>query len=72
MKTFKENPRKKLVKDGLVMPASKLHETAKRNAQLLRDFELAVEDELRLRNADSKAHKGKLDQLPLIRERFED
>jgi hypothetical protein len=72
MKTFKENQREKLIKDGLVIPASKLHETAKRNAKLLRDFELAVEDELRHRMADPKAQKNKLDKLSLTRERFED
>jgi hypothetical protein len=72
MKTFKELQREKLVKDGVVVPASKLAETAKRNAQLLKDFEAAAEDELRHRISASKAPKDKLDNLPLTRERFED
>ena len=72
MKTFKEEQREKLVKDGVVIPASKLAETAKRNAQLLKDFEVAAEDELRHRITAPKASKDKLEKLPLTRERFED
>ena len=72
MKTFKEIQREKLVKHGLVVPASKLAETAKRNAQLLKDFEAAAEDELRHRKTAIKAPKDKLKNLPLTRERFEE
>jgi hypothetical protein len=72
MKTLKEAQREKLIKDRLVVPASKLAETAKRNAQLLKDFEIASEEEMRHRKSALKAPKDKLDKLPLTRERFED
>jgi hypothetical protein len=60
MKTLKEAQRDKLVKDCLVVPASKLAETAKRNAQLLKDFEIAAEEEMRHRKSALKAPKDKL------------
>ena len=46
--TFKQSQQENLIK-ATVMPASKLAETAKRNAELLREFEAAAEDELRHR-----------------------
>ena len=69
--TFKQFQQENLIKTR-VMPASKLAETAKRSAELLREFEAAAEDELRHRRAASLAPKDKLKNLPLTRERFED
>ena len=54
------------------MPAYKLAETAKRNAELLRDFEASIEDEERHRKTATTAPKDKLGNLPLTRERFKD
>jgi hypothetical protein len=54
------------------MPASKLAETAKRNAKLLRDFEASCIDEERHRKTATTASEDKLKNLPLTRERFEE
>jgi len=49
-----------------------LAETAKRNAELLRDFEASIEDEERHRKTATTAPENKLKNLPSTRERFED
>jgi hypothetical protein len=54
------------------MPASKLVETAKRNAKLLLDFESSCIDEERHRKTATTAPEDKLKNLPLTRERFEE
>jgi hypothetical protein len=54
------------------MPASKLAETAKRNAKLLLDFDASCIDEERHRKTATPAPEDKLKNLPLIRERFEE
>ena len=54
------------------MPASKLAETAKRNAKLLLDFEASCIDEERHRKTATTAPKDKLKNLPLTREPFEE
>ena len=69
--TFKQSQQENLIK-AKVMPASKLAETAKRNAKLLLDFEASCIDEERHRRAASPAPKDKLINLPTTRERFED
>jgi hypothetical protein len=55
-----------------VMPASKLAETAKSNAELLRDFEASCIDEERHRKTATTAPDDKLKNQPLTRERFEE
>ncbi len=69
--TFKQYQQEQLLK-AKVMPASKLAETAKRNAKLLLDFEASCIDEERHRKTAATAPKDKLKNLPLTRERFED
>jgi len=69
--TFKQSQQENLIK-AKVMPTSKLAETAKRNAALLRDFEASCIDEERHRKTASIAPEDKLKNLPLTRERFED
>jgi hypothetical protein len=69
--TFKQSQQENLIK-AKVMPASKLAETAKRNAELLRDFEAASEDEKRHRKTATTPPTDKLKNLPLTRERFEE
>jgi hypothetical protein len=69
--TFKQFQQEQLIK-AKVLPASKLAETAKRNAEQLREFEAAAEDEKRHRNSAKTAPKDKLDNQPLTRERFEE
>jgi hypothetical protein len=69
--TFKQYKQELLVK-AKVMPASKLAETAKRNAELLRDFEASCVDEERHRMTATPAPEDKLKNLPLTRERFEE
>ena len=69
--TFKQYQQELLVK-AKVMPASKLAETAKRNAELLRDFESSCIDEERHRKTATTAPEDKLKNLPLTRERFEE
>ena len=69
--TFKQYQQEQLIK-AMVMPASKLAETAKRNAELLREFEAAAEDEQRHKRTARPAPSHKLDNPPLTRESFED
>jgi hypothetical protein len=69
--TFKQFQQENLIK-AKVMPASKLAETAKRNAEQLKAFEAAAEDEKRHRKTAISAPEDKLKNLPLTRERFED
>jgi hypothetical protein len=70
-KTIKQSQQENLIK-AKVMPASKLAETAKRNAELLRDFEASCVDEERDRKTAVTAPDDKLKNLPLVRERFEE
>ena len=69
--TFKQFQQENLIK-AKVMPASKLAETAKRNAKLLLDLEASCIDEERHRRTAITAPEDKLKNLPLIRERFEE
>ena len=69
--TFKQFQQENLIK-AKVMPASKLAETAKRNAKLLLDFEESCIDEERHRRTATTAPEDKLKNLPLTREPFEE
>jgi hypothetical protein len=69
--TFKQYQQEQLVK-AKVMPASKLAETAKRNAKLLLDFEASCIDEERHRRTATTAPEEKLKNLRITRERFEE
>ena len=69
--TFKQHQQELLIKTK-VMPASKLAETAKRNAEQLRAFEAAAEDERRHKRTATPAPSDKLNNLPLTREPFEE
>ena len=68
--TFKQYQQELLIK-AKVMPASKLAETAKRNAKLLLDFDASCIDKERHRRTATPAPEDKLRNLPLTRERFE-
>ena len=70
--TFKQFQLERLIKDGTVIPASKLAEAKEQELQGLRDFEAASVDEERHRRTASPAPVGKLRTLPLTRERLEE
>jgi len=70
--TFKQFQLERLIKDGTVIPASKLAEAKDLELQRTRDFEAASIDEKRHRRTASSAPEEKLKNLPLTRERFED
>ena len=70
--TFKQFQLERLIKDGTVIPASKLAESKELELQRIRDFHTASEDEERHRKTATPASKDKLNNLPLVRERFEE
>ena len=70
--TFKQFQLERLIKDGTVMPASKLAEAKKQELQRVRDFQAASVDEERQRRTASVAPKDKLKNLPLTRVRFDE
>jgi hypothetical protein len=70
--TFKQFQLERLIKDGTVIPASKLAETKELELQRSRGFEASVEDEERHRRTATIALEGKLKTLPLTRERLKD
>ena len=70
--TFKQFQLERLIKDGTVIPASKLAEAKEQELQRLRDFEAASVDEERHRKTATIAPSNKLDHLPLTRERLEE
>lgn len=70
--TFKQLKLERLIKEGKVMPASKLAEAKELELQRIRDFERAAEDEQRHRRTASPAHKDNSSTLPLTRERIEE
>jgi hypothetical protein len=70
--TFKQFQLERLIKDGTVIPASKLAEAKELELQRLRDFEAAAVDEERHSRTSAPAPDCKLTNLPLTRERFED
>ena len=70
--TFKQFQLERLIKDGTVIPASKLAESNELKLQRIRDFEAASVDEERHRRTATIAPKNKLANLPLTREPFEE
>jgi len=70
--TFKQFQLERLIKEGKVMPASKLAESKELELQRVRDFETASVDEERHRRTATPAPEDKLKKLPLTRERFEE
>ncbi len=72
IQTFKQFQLEGLIKDGKVIPASKLAEAKDLGLQRSRDFEASIEDEERHRKTAIAAPGNKLNNLPLTRERFED
>ena len=70
--TFKQFQLERLIKDGTVIPASKLAESKEQELQRVRDFESASADEERHRRTATTAPEDKLKNLPLTRERFEE
>jgi hypothetical protein len=70
--TFKQFQLERLIKDGTVIPASKLAEAKELELQRVRDFEASIEDEERHRRTATTAPDDKLKNLPLTRERFKD
>lgn len=70
--TFKQFQLERLIKDGTVIPASKLAEAKEQGLQRSRDFETAAVDEGRHRRTATPPPKNKLENQPLIRERFEE
>jgi hypothetical protein len=70
--TFKQFQLERLIKDGTVIPASKLAESKELELQRSRDFEASIEDEERHRRTAITAPEDKLKSLPMTRERFEE
>ena len=70
--TFKQFQLERLIKDGTVIPASKLAEAKERELKRFRDFAAASVDEERHRKTAAIAPSNKLDNLPLTRERIEE
>lgn len=70
--TFKQFQLERLIKDGTVIPASKLAEAKDLELQRSRDFEASIDDEERHRRTAVTAPDDKLKNMPLTRERFED
>ena len=69
--TFKQFQLERLIRDGTVIPASKLAEAKDLELKRAREFEASIEDEERHRRK-MVAPEEKLNNLPLTRERFKD
>jgi hypothetical protein len=70
--TFKQFQLERLIKNGTVIPASKLAEAKELELQRSREFQAAAVDEERHSRTASPASEDKLMNLPLTRERFEE
>ena len=70
--TFEQFQLERLIKDGTVIPASKLAKAKDLELQRSRDFEASIDDEERHRRTATLASSDKLENLPLTRERFEE
>jgi hypothetical protein len=70
--TFKQFQLERLIKDGTVIPASKLADAKELELQRVRDFEAASVDEERHRKTAKTPPEDKLKNLPLTRERYEE
>ncbi len=69
--TFKQFQLERLIRDGTVIPASKLAEAKDLELKRAREFEASIEDEERHRRK-MVAPEEKLNNLPLTRERFKE
>ena len=65
--TFKQFQLEQLIKDGTVIPASKLAEAKDLELKRSLDFEASIEDEERHRKTAIAPPDGKLKNLPLTR-----
>ena len=70
--TFKQFQLEQLIKDGTVIPASKLAEAKDLELQRSRDFQASIDDEERHRKTATTPPANKLKNQPLTRERFEE
>ncbi|NQW57766.1 MAG: hypothetical protein HQ456_03565 [Polynucleobacter sp.] len=70
--TFKQFQLERLIKEGTVIPASKLAEAKEQELQRTRDFEAAAVDEERHSRTATEPPTDKLENQPFIRERFEE
>ena len=70
--TFKQFQLEQLIKDGKVIPASKLAEVKEQELQRVREFEAASEDQQRRNRTAAPPPRDKLEKLPLTRERFDE
>ena len=70
--TFKQFQLEQLIKDGKVIPASKLAEVKEQELQRVREFEAASEDQQRHNRTAAPPPRDKLEKLPLTRERFDE
>jgi hypothetical protein len=70
--TFKQYQLEHLIKDGVIIPASRLAEAKDLELKRSRDFEASIEDERRHRRTATLPSSDKLENLPLTRERFEE
>ena len=70
--TFKQFQLERLIKDGTVIPASKLAEAKEKELQRIRDFEAAAVDEERHSRTAIPPPTDKLENQPFIREKFEE
>lgn len=69
--TFKQFQLERLIKDGTVIPASKLAEAKEQELQRAREFEAASVDEERHSRTANPPPKDKIDSQPLTREKFD-
>lgn len=70
--TFKQLQLERLIKDGTVIPASKLAEVKEQELQRIREFEASSVDEERHNRTATPPPKDKLENLPLTREKVEE
>jgi len=70
--TFKQFQLERLIKDGTVIPASKLAEAKEQELQRNKDFEAVALDEERHSKTANPPPTDKLVDQPLTRERFEE
>ena len=69
--TFKQFQLERLIKDGTVIPASKLAESKEQELQRIRDFEAAAVDEQRHNKSTTPASEDKIENRALTGERFD-
>lgn len=70
--TFKQFQLERLMKEGKIIPVSKLAEVKGLELKRAREFEAAAVDEARHKRTATHLPKHKLDSLPLRRERLEE